>query len=531
VYRHILNQLEEVAGSKAPYVFAIGGTVLVLALILLLLPPWRRAVKAAMDRGGWRGILLGAVHVILTLIIGATVVEALRGSLLTQSNEFDQSHGRVSQTNYNAVTTNMGPPHQQGELHVAHFVTEEKIIFEYKDGRKVPQEELQTLEASDTGDAAEPDEKESEAPAAGPKPSDGGDKGADRPIKRKIKVRKEIPQNTIVRALADIELHLNYRQKGNAFYTCYDDVWKLEYTVKNRSDKTTEAEFKFPAGQSLYNRFSILVDGKDWAQNLVYKDGAQTWKMTMKPDQEVRVQISFASRGMEFVRYIPAGMATREECKVTMRIFPDKEKGKQRFVWKEDMSLPIGSMTPPTIKDSPADGEPMVLEWDLKSAATSLDMGVILPKIPQPGYYGARVLHEAPWGLMLLVAALVVTWMLLGREVDLFSLSLLSVAYYLFYTLVAYLSDHIAAFETCFVLAALATLVLAALYVWLGWGRNFTSHQTVALVAVLTIYYPLAVILDAYTGLMIQVLYWTLALYAAMLAVVMVWRRRRKEAA
>jgi hypothetical protein len=253
--------------------------------------------------------------------------------------------------------------------------------------------------------------------------------------------------------------------------------------------------------------------------------------MTMKPDQEVRVQISFASRGMEHVRYIPAGMATREECKVTMRIFPDKEKGKQRFVWKEDMSLPIGSMTPPTIKDSPADGEPMVLEWDLKSAATSLDMGVILPKIPQPGYYGARVLHEAPWGLVLLVAALVVTWMLLGREVDLFSLSLLSVAYYLFYTLVAYLSDHVTSFVACFVLAALATLVLAALYVWLGWGRNFTSHQTLALVAVLTIYYPLAVILDAYTGLMVQVLYWTLALYAAMLAVVMVWRRRRREAA
>jgi len=530
MYRHILNQLEEVVGSKAPYVFAIGGALLVLALILLLLPPWRRAVKAAMDRGGWRGILLGAVHVILTLIIGATVVEALRGSLLTQSNEFDQSHGRVSQTNYNAVQTNMGPPHQQGELHVAHFVTEEKIIFEYKDGRKVPQEELQTLEASDTGDADEPEAKEAFAPAAGPKPSDSGDKGADRPIKRKIKVRKEIPQNTIVRALADIELHLNYRQKGNAFYTCYDDVWKLDYTVKNRSDKTTEAEFKFPAGQTLYNQFSILVDGKDWSQNLVYKDSAQTWKMTMKPDQEVRVQISFASRGMEHVRYIPAQMATREECKVTMRIFPDKEKGRQRFVWKEDMSLPIGSMTPPTIKDSPADGEPMVLEWDLKSAATSLDMGVILPKIPQPGYYGARVLHEAPWGLMLLVAALVVTWMLLGREVDLFSLSLLSVAYYLFYTLVAYLSDHVTSFAACFFLAALATLVLAALYVWLGWGRNFTSHQTLALVAVLTIYYPLAVILDDYTGLMVQVLYWTLALYAAMLAVAMVWRRRREAA-
>ena len=174
-----------------------------------------------------------------------------------------------------------------------------------------------------------------------------------------------------------------------------------------------------------------------------------------------------------------------------------------------------------------ADGQPMVLEWDMTSAATSLGMGVILPDIKQPGWYVARLLHEAPLGLALLAASLVVTWLLLGRETDLFSLGILVVAYYLFYTLVAYLSDHLTSFTACFVLAALATLVLTAGYLWLGWGRRFASHQTLALVAAFTVYYPLAVVMDEYTGLMVQVLYWALAAYAAGLAVTRIWRARR----
>jgi hypothetical protein len=170
----------------------------------------------------------------------------------------------------------------------------------------------------------------------------------------------------------------------------------------------------------------------------------------------------------------------------------------------------------------------------MKAAATTLGMGVILPEIKQPGYFGARLLHEAPLGLLLLAGSLVATWMLLGRDSDLFSLAILVIAYYLFYTFAAYLSDHLTWFPACFMLAALATLLLAGLYIWLGWGRTFAAHQTMALVAVFTIYYPLAALMDENTmGLMNQILYWSVALYAALLAVagnVMNLRQSRKTA-
>jgi hypothetical protein len=675
VYQHVLNQFREIAGHKAPYLLAAGTVLLVVALILLLLPPWRRFVKQCLERGGWRGILVGTISVVLALVVGATVIEALRGSLLDQSREFDRTHGRKSETNLSAVRTIWGSPEELRELQVGHFVTEEKIVFEYKDGRKVPQEELQALSPSDLGDEGDSDAPDADStgdmgnsgmsdgpglalPAAimppppglkpspsfitpgtikikkvlptspstaapAPNPSDfgspptksatpttapsapstaptstapaesaapaapsaspatpatsapgantaggdthrnllvmeidkapvgvlfqaprssGDDKTVDKPLKRKIKVRREIPQNSIVRGKVDVDLHLNYRPMGSAFYTCYTTNWKLDYTVKNRSNKTTEADFRFPQDRT-YNNLAILVDGKRLkTEDLMYKNGAQTWSMPMAPGQEVSVAISFDAKGMDSIRYIPASMAMREDYKVTMKIFPcvatkdEAARGEQQLTRKK-ISPAMGAMPADRVEDASAAGQPMTLGWDLKSAATNQDVGVRLPEERSEGYlYCGRLLHEAPEGVLLLVGALIVSWMLLGRQPDLFSLAFLAVSYGLYYTLLGYLSDVIPSFAASFAIAAAATLFLAGLYLWFGWGCNFAAHQTFALVAVFTVYYPLAVTSlgitsEDYSGLMLQILYWGLAAYAALLAVGRVRRLRREAAA
>jgi hypothetical protein len=519
-----LNLLARFFGGKAQFVFLAGVVLLAVAVVLLLLPPWRWTVRAAWERGGWRGIVLGTVHGLLNVLVGVTIVAGLGGALLVQSGLFDEHHGQVTQENYEVIKTNWGMPHEQRELLVTHYVTEEQTAFLLKDGRTVTEEEL------GAGKAAPPTEGPGDAESSADEGKTGNRGLGDSPIKIKRKVRKAVPQNSIVSGKVEVDLRMNYRQKGSAYYTCYEDAWKLDYTVKNRSEKTTEAEFRFPmpADQGTYSHLAITVDGKNWGENLILKDNAQSWKMPMAPGQTARVQVAYVSRGMEHLRYTPASMARREDYKVTMHIFPDKEKGPQRFIWKEHMGLPMGSMTPPVIKDSPADGEPMVLEWDMTASATSLGMGVILPAIKQPGYYVTRLLHEAPLGLMLLAGSLVVTWMVLGRPVDLFSLAVLVVAYYLFYTFIAYLSDHLTSFDACFVLAATATLTLAILYLRLGWGPCFSAFQSILLVVAFTIYYPQAVVADKYTGLLDQVLYWGLATYIALLAVARVWTGRRE---
>ena len=633
MYQHVLNQLREVVGSKAPYALAAGTVVLVVALILLLLPPWRRFARQCMERGGRRGILVGTISVVLALVVGATVIEVLRGSLLVQSKEFDRTHGRKSETNLGAVRTIWGSPLELRELQVTHFITEEKIVFQYKDGRQVPQEELQALSPEDllesddigAGDAepaapepraappsappaapprsvqpapplpsapppapagptapaapaapllptapaapgvpqgaVPPDRPESPAGAAAQSairdpqsaidaapvgvlfqaPRSSGDQAADKPIKRKIKVRRAIPQNSIVRGKVDVDLRLNYRPMGSAYYTCYATAWKLDYTVKNRSKVTTDAEFRL-AQDRTYNNLAILVDGKALkTEDLMYRGGAQTWSMPMTPGQEVKVAISFDATGMDHIRYIFASMAMREDYNVTMRVLPcvqtkDEPARGQQQLSRRNISPAMGAMPATRIEDAAAAGEPMVLAWNLKSAATNQDVGVRLPEERSEGYlHCGRLLREAPMGIVLLVGALVISWMLLGRQTELFSLVYLAVAYYLFYTLIGYLTDVIPSFAGSFVVAGAASLVLAGLYVWLGWGRSFAAHQTMALAAVFVIYYPLAVTSlgatsEDYSGLMLQILYWGLAAYAALLAVARV-RRIRREAA
>lgn len=502
MYRHILGLSERFFGDKAEYVLAAAFAVLSGAVLLLLSRPWRQAVADAQQRGEWRAVVLTLADSLMTLVVGGAIISALGAAMLVQSTLFDERHGLVTQRNYEAIKTNWGPPHEQRELVVTHYVTEEQTVLLFKDGRQVPEDELGTGDENRAG---------------------------ENPVRVKRKVRKVILQNSIVRGRAIADVRMNYRQKGSAFYTCYEDSWQLVYTVRNRSDKATEAEFRFPmpADQGTYSEFTIAVDGRNWGEHLVFRDNAQTWKMPMQPDQMVEVRVTYSSRGMEYLRYTPAPMAHREDYEVTVRIFPDRDRGPRRFVWNEHMGLPVGSMTPTTIKDSESDGGPMVLHWDLQSAATSLAMGVILPQIKQPGFYVARLLHEAPLGLALLAGAMVVTWKLLGRPTDLFGLAVLAVGYYLFYTLAAYLSDHLTSFRLCFVLSAAATMLLALAYLRPGWGPGLATWQTSGLMAALTVYYPLAVVLDRYTGLLVQILYWSLAAYAAMLAVARVWALRR----
>ena len=508
MYRHILQILGGVFGNRAELMLLVGLALLAVAVLLLLSRAWREGVAEARRRGGWRAILLGLTNGLLTLTVGATLVAAFGAAMLVQSGLFDERHGQVTQRNYEAVQTNWGQPHEQRELQVSHFVTEEKTFLILKDGRQVAEDQLDEVNPEQIG---------------------------ENPLKVTREIRKGLPQNSIVRATADVDLCLNYRPKGSAFYTCYEDDWRLAYTVTNRSEDETEAEFRFPmpAYQGAYDNLAITVDGENWMDRVVLADNAQTWTMPMAPGQKAEVGVTYASRGMEYVRYTPKPMAYRQAQQVTMRIFPDTAsgnepaRGPQRLVWEEHMALPIGSMTPGARTNSPADGQPMVLAWDTASAATSLGMGVILPDIKQPGWYVARLLHEAPLGLALLAATLVITWMLLGREAVLFDLGLLVVAYYLFYTILAHASDHTTSFTLCFVAAAAATLALAALYLWLGWGRTFAAHQSLALVAVFTVYYPLAVVLDDATGLMLQMLYYGLAAYAAALAVATIWQRHR----
>ena len=512
MYRNLMEILEEYLSVLGEYRYVLMAALaaLVVAFVLQLVPPWRRAVRDARAGRAWKAVLLALANALMVLLVGAALVAGLGAGLLHQWREFSQRQGNVTEKNLYTIRSGWGDPHEQRELAVSHFITKEQSVLVFPGGREVVEEEGAT----------------SDLP-----------QGDNAPTRIKRKVREQVPQNSIVSGEVQTDVQARYVKLGSAYYTGYEDTWTLAYLVKNRSDKKTEAEFCFPmpAERGDYRDFKIEVDGKDWREHLVLAGNAQTWKMPMEPGQEVRVKVHYASTGTGHVRYSQAHMAQRDRSKVVLRLYPDTVNGPKRFRWA-DLTPLVGGMKPTNrealVAWEPAeDGQPIVLEWDLASAVTTSDMGIVVPQMTQPGTYAGRLLHEAPWGLMLLVGMLAVTWMLLGREEYLLSLAVLALAYFSFYTLTAYFSEVLTSFAGCFALGAAAALLVAGAYVWLGWGRSFAAHQTMALVAVFTVYYPLTVISETYGSLLMQILYWGLVAYAAALVVAMVWCGRRHESA
>ncbi len=512
MYRNLLEILREYVGEKAEYVVAMGLVALAVAVLLQLLPPWRCSVREAREGRGWRSVLLALANGLMVLVVGAAIVAALGASMLHQSREFRIRHGNQTEANKYAVRTNWGMPHEQRELSVSHSIEKVRrfLVFE-ETGREIE---------------IEGDER----------PPGVGTEGGPTLVTRTA--RENVPQNSIVSADVRVDLTLTYLQKGSAYYTGYEDEWTLAYLVRNRSDKATRAAFRFPmpADQGTYDDFTVRVDGQDWRENLVRSDTDQTWTMPMEPGQEAKVEVHYRSRGMDFVRYKPAYMAQRASNRMVLSLRPDPSGlGPQRLHYT-DFTPPVGGMSPTNrealLAAPPTEpGDAVVMEWDLKDAATTLGMGTVLPEMTQPGAYASRLLHEAPWGLALMAGVLVFTWVLLERREYLLSLGVLAGSTFLFYTLTAYLSEHWTSFTACFAVAAGATLAVSLAYLFLGWGRTFASAQTAGLVLIFTLYYPLAAILDDYTSLMLQVLYWALLAYAAMLVVGFVWRQRQGEPA
>ncbi|HET6441697.1 MAG TPA: hypothetical protein VFH53_04905, partial [Phycisphaerae bacterium] len=243
MYRNLMEILDEYLSGVGEYryVLLIGLAVLVIAFVLQLVPPWRRTVRDARAGRGWKAVLLALANALMVLVVGAALVAALGAGLLHQWREFSQRQGNVTQKNLYTVQSGWGNPHEQRELSVNHFITKERSVLVFPEGREIVEEEGAT----------------SELP-----------QGDNAPTRVKRKVREPVPQNSIISGEVQIDVQARYIKLGTAYYTGYEDAWTMAYVVKNRSDKKTEAEFRFPmpAEGGDYKNFKIEVNGKDWRE-------------------------------------------------------------------------------------------------------------------------------------------------------------------------------------------------------------------------------------------------------------------------
>ncbi len=299
---------------------------------------------------------LFAATVVLLL---AQALGVLRTYLRRSVAHFQQSHGRVTEANYNAVQTIWGAEQTQRELTL-------KIFYD--------EEETERTEFEN-----------STRPA----------------VIRKKMVRHNVVGNPFVAAAHDITLKQNARKKGSALYGGYETTCRFTWKLKSPADRETKGTLRFPlpAQGAMYDDLVATINGADVLPKMELSESALVLTRDLEPEEELDVAISFKSRGMSQWYFQVAEQREIRDFKLTLDL-PDLPNAK--------LNYPEGCMSPTAIEPI-ENGRGSQLTYRLDHALSQKGMGISLPTLPQPGAMTNAVLGEAERGWMLMVATLLLT--------------------------------------------------------------------------------------------------------------------------
>lgn len=303
-----------------------------------------------------------------TIVVGiiAASVSVLRIYLRQSVAEFQRTHGRVTQANYNSVQTIWGPEQQQGELRVEIYTDEEVT-------ERIESEDLT-------------------------KPA----------VLRKKTVRRRATGNPFVSATHQVTLRQNSRKKGSALYGGYETDCRFSWRLRNPESQRRNCTLTFPLPSStaMYDDLVVTLNGADVLPQTQIREGALVLAREVEPNESMDVKIGFKSRGMAFWYFQVREQREIRDFTLTLTL-PDLSR--------EKLNYPEGCMTPTKIDVTP-DKAGSVLTYRLDHALSNKGMGVALPALPQPGEKTNAVLGETDRGWLLVVAMLLLTLTLSGTN-------------------------------------------------------------------------------------------------------------------
>jgi hypothetical protein len=364
--------------------------------------------------------LLGALYQNVTRLAWAVTLVAvligtisvLRSYLRQAVNDFQRTHGRITQANYSAVQTIWGSEQVQGELNVDLYHNEEVTErIESEDPSKLALLRKKTLHVSVTG-------------------------------------------NPFVAARHEITLRQSPRKKGSAFYGGYETDCSFNWRLRNPagSNQLCTLTFPLPASGAIYNGLMATLDGKDVLPRMEIKDSSLVLRRDVQPDEVMNFHIAFKSRGLSYWYFQVREAREIRDFTLVLNL-PDLPKSK--------LNYPDGCMTPTDI--TPAkDHQGTILTYRLDHALNNKGMGISLPQLPQPGETTRAVLNQTGDAWLLVFGALALSLTLVRARQAVLLTVLFSTATALGYGLLADFSDLLFGFWGTAILVLLPYFLLLA---------------------------------------------------------------------
>jgi len=328
---------------------------------------------------------------LLLVLLLAETISVLRSYLRHTTDDFQRTHGRITEANYNAVETIWGSEQVQGELNVDIYHDEEVT-----------------------------ERIESEDPT---KPA----------LIRKKTVHTSVTGNPFVSTEHEVTLRQNPRKKGSAFYGGYETDCSFSWKLRNPSDAPQKGIFSFPlpAVDAMYDGLVATLDGKDVLPEMEIKDSSLVLECDVQPNEMMDFHIGFKSRGLSYWYFQVREAREIRDFTLTLDL-PDLTNVK--------LNYPDDCMTPTSIAPT-KDNLGTILTYRFDHALTDKGMGISLPQLPQPGATTRAVLDKTGDAWLLTFAVLTLSFTLAGARHAALLAILFSVATAFGYGLLAGFSD------------------------------------------------------------------------------------------
>jgi hypothetical protein len=317
-------------------------------------------------------------------------------------------------------------------------------------------------------------------------------KGVERKITERVDVTEPMKRDvSIASTTIDVDLHLDQRLKGLAWYSLYDvgfrGAWSYVHTEKEAGK--LHVQFRFPDPQGMYDAFSFVVDGVP--QDLRPKDGVAEAVVPVSPGQRVAFDITYKSRGLDAWEYAPStGVGSLKDFKLAMTT---------DFA---DIDFPPAAMSPSSRERA---GTGYRLTWRFDQVVTGHGIGMVMPSKVQPGQLAAALSFSAPISLGFFFLLLLVLGRLRGLDLHPVNFLFIGAAFFSFHLLFAYSVDHIH-LVPAFVISSVTSVVLVVSYLRLVVSPRFAFVEAAAAQLVYLIGFSLAHFWEGFTGLAVTVL-------------------------
>lgn len=306
----------------------------------------------------------------------------------------------------------------------------------------------------------------------------------------------------LVKTGAGVKLRYEPRKKGLLWYSTYSVDFKGKYAFKNKGDekRLVHFAFNFPSSDAQYDNFQLR--GPDGEIEYVNNHGRVTFEQELGAGRTFDFTVAYRSRGLGGWFYMFS--STPGSDFYTGKSVEVSEVRNFRLQMETDfdrIDFPEGTMSPQS-KVKTADG--WKLTWKYKRLITGLNVGMQLPEELNPGPLASRMTFFAPVSLLFFIFILFIITVL--KKIDLHPMHyfFLSLSFFAFHLLFAYLVDHIDVYAA-FILSAVMSTFLVISYIRLVVSSRFAFVETGLLQLLYLVVFSYTHFFKGYTGLIVTV--------------------------